>query len=101
MAYAYRESRILERWHQEVEPVLVSICKEQSPLFERYGYFLEMRRWRIVFRSVVSDSESMYIPHKKEPDMDIPRVVSVPSSEHVETREEAVSLNAGVVVDVV
>lgn len=76
--YAYLESRQLKRWRRQVEPMLISICKEQSPLFVRYGYFLEMREWTIIFRNVASDGDGMY-----SSDADIPREIGVPLTDVV------------------
>jgi len=60
--YAYRESRMLKRWAREVEPVLVLLCKEHSPLFERYGYFVEMKNWTVVFRRMYDPTQMEQAP---------------------------------------
>lgn len=73
--FAYRESRKLKHWRRQVEPEIRAICKEHSPLFERYGYFLEFRGWKVVFRHVTSDGSDVYSFDTN----DVPTEVSIPS----------------------
>jgi hypothetical protein len=81
--FAYRESRKIKRWRREVEPEIKAISKEHSQLFERYGYFLEMRGWKIVFRHIASDGTGVY---SFDTHSDVPTEVSIPS---VPTQPEA------------
>jgi hypothetical protein len=66
---AYIEARIIKRWRREIEPQLVSICQEYTPIFERNGVSLEMQRWTIIFRIIQPDSE-IYEP---------PDIIEIPS----------------------
>lgn len=62
-ACAYVESRRIKRWRREVEPVLVSMCKEHAPIFEKHGYSIEMQGWKIIFRGIRNDEDN-YEPPK-------------------------------------
>lgn len=94
-AYSYRESRKIKRWGREVAPVIESICKEHSPLFERYGYHLEMRGWKIIFRhiSTSTDLDGISWAGSASPIEEgtaIPAVISIPSRDISTQTEEIV-----------
>lgn len=60
---AYIEARIIKRWRREIEPILVAICEEYAPLFQKHGFSPEMQRWSIIFqRTLEPDISETYEP---------------------------------------
>lgn len=83
--YSYRQSRLLKRWRREIAPIIVSTCKAQSPLFERYGYIVEMKRWKVIFRPTDGQRFNSVSPEHSPvvEETGIPTVISIRSGEAV------------------